>query len=154
MGRGNGLGMATSFLHENFCMEIVVTVPPSRYQLDPHNWRLNQVTYADSVRLSEPPRSSGAPQASWQWQKGWVRTLALVQNQGAPRTAVTYVPFADRTLPLEPRCYFETEDPDPEALVLLLLFLGDDRASKEPGGIRREGEGREASASRPFFMYA
>jgi LPS export ABC transporter permease LptG/LPS export ABC transporter permease LptF len=84
----------------------------TRYQLDAHTWRLNEVTYAASV-TSEPPESH---QPEWHWQKGWVRTLTLAGTQGATRTAVAYVPFADRVLPLEPRDYFETEDPDPDKM--------------------------------------
>jgi len=52
----------------------------------------------------------------WRWQKGWVRTLTLANTQGATRTAVAYSPFVDRILPLEPKGYFETEDPDPDKM--------------------------------------
>jgi LPS export ABC transporter permease LptG/LPS export ABC transporter permease LptF len=83
----------------------------TRYQLDPHTWRLNQVTYAETVTQSE-----GSRLPEWHWKKGWVRTLTLAGTQGATRTAVAFVQFADRVLPLEPRGYFETEDPDPDKM--------------------------------------
>jgi LPS export ABC transporter permease LptG/LPS export ABC transporter permease LptF len=85
----------------------------TRYQLDPHTWRLKEVTYADNVTQSESPESH---QPEWHWRKGWVRTLTMAGTQGAIKTAVTYVPFADRVLPLEPRGYFETEEPDPDKM--------------------------------------
>jgi lipopolysaccharide export LptBFGC system permease protein LptF len=85
----------------------------TRYQLDPHTWRLKEVTYADNVTQSESPESH---QPAWHWRKGWVRTLTMAETQGAIKTAVTYVPFADRVLPLEPRGYFETEEPDPDKM--------------------------------------
>jgi lipopolysaccharide export system permease protein len=87
----------------------------TRYQLDPRTWRLNEVTYADSVTASEPA-SLPSGQAGWRWQKGWVRTLTLADAGNATRLAVTYTPFADRRIPLEPRGYFETEDPDPDKM--------------------------------------
>jgi len=85
----------------------------TRYQLDANSWRLNEVTYADSVTRSEPLESLPP---EWHWQKGWVRTLTQAGSQQATRTAVAYVPFADRVLPLEPRDYFETEAPDPDKM--------------------------------------
>jgi LPS export ABC transporter permease LptG/LPS export ABC transporter permease LptF len=85
----------------------------TRYQLDPHTWRLNEVTYADSVTAFRPAASG---ETSWRWQKGWVRTLTLAHAENAARLAVSYMPFAERALPLEPRGYFETEDPDPDKM--------------------------------------
>jgi LPS export ABC transporter permease LptG/LPS export ABC transporter permease LptF len=92
----------------------------TRYQLDPHTWRLNEVTYADSVTQSQP---AGSQQHEWHWRKGWVRTLTLAGSQGATKTTVTYVPFADRVLPLEPRSYFETEEPDPDKMTYRQLAV-------------------------------
>jgi LPS export ABC transporter permease LptG/LPS export ABC transporter permease LptF len=88
----------------------------TRYQLDPDSWRLKEVTYADSVTLSDPPPESEPAPLEWHWQKGWVRTLTIARTESAARTAVTYMPFADRVLPLEPRGYFETEEPDPDKM--------------------------------------
>jgi LPS export ABC transporter permease LptG/LPS export ABC transporter permease LptF len=90
----------------------------TRYQLDPDSWRLREVTYADSVTPSDPPESA---QLEWHWQKGWVRALTLARTPSATRTAVTYVPFADRVLALEPRGYFETEEPDPDKMTFAQL---------------------------------
>jgi len=88
----------------------------TRYQLDSQTWRLNEVTYADSVTASDPVSTPVAHPTVWRWQKGWVRTLTLANTQGATRTAVAYSPFVDRILPLEPKGYFETEDPDPDKM--------------------------------------
>jgi lipopolysaccharide export LptBFGC system permease protein LptF len=82
----------------------------TRYQLDPQTWRLREVTFADSVTSSGPPDQSEPAPLEWHWEKGWVRTLTLSRTPSATKTAVTYLPFADRVLPLEPRGYFETEE--------------------------------------------
>jgi LPS export ABC transporter permease LptG/LPS export ABC transporter permease LptF len=79
----------------------------TKFRIDRSSWRLGEVTYADSI--SQPDASS------WHWQKGWVRTLTP-QAENATKTAVTFVPFVDRTLPLEPRSYFETDLPDPDKM--------------------------------------
>ena len=88
----------------------------TRYQLDPETWRLNEVTYADTVTASDPVSTLVVHPTVWRWQKGWVRTLTQANTQGATRTAVAYSPFVDRILPLEPKGYFETEDPDPDKM--------------------------------------
>jgi LPS export ABC transporter permease LptG/LPS export ABC transporter permease LptF len=84
----------------------------TRYQLDPQTWRLNEVTFADAVVVSEPI----SRESEWRWQKGWVRTLTLAHAEGATKPAVSYAQFADRVLPLEPKGYFETEAPDPDKM--------------------------------------
>jgi LPS export ABC transporter permease LptG/LPS export ABC transporter permease LptF len=86
----------------------------TRYQLARETWRLSEVTYADSV--SEPSGRSATSSPEWHWQKGWVRTLTQARPQGATKTTVTYVRFADRVLPLESKDYFNTEDPDPDKM--------------------------------------
>jgi LPS export ABC transporter permease LptG/LPS export ABC transporter permease LptF len=94
----------------------------TRYQLDSQTWRLNEVTYAETVTASEPPEPTPAD-TSWRWEKGWVRTLMLAGAEGAAKPAVTYAPFATRVLPLEPKGYFETEAPDPDKMTYTQLSL-------------------------------
>jgi len=88
----------------------------TRYQIDPDAWRLKEITYADSVTLSDVSPESPSPQLESRWQKGWVRTLSVARTEGSPRITAPYAPFADRMLPLEPRTYFETEELDPDKM--------------------------------------
>ena len=99
----------------------------TRYQLDSQTWRLNELTYAETVTASEPL----SLETPWRWQKGWVRTLTLAHAEGATKPAVTYAPFADRALPLEPKGYFETETPDPDKMTYreLALYVSQLKAS-------------------------
>ena len=90
----------------------------TRYRLDSPSWRLSEVVHADSVRQSETPGGAPAsPLPAWLWQKGWVRTFTETRSRSDAKTTVTFVPFANRVLPLEPRGYFETEEePDPDKM--------------------------------------
>ncbi len=85
------------------------------YHLDQKAWRLNTVTFADSVKrqpagaaaLAKDPRA-----LVWKGQNGWLQTVTTKRAKNVVKTAVIYEPFAERELPLEAPDYFKTETPD------------------------------------------
>jgi LPS export ABC transporter permease LptG/LPS export ABC transporter permease LptF len=82
------------------------------YQLDQSSWRLSSVTYADSIVPGPPNQSPDARDQTWKARNGWVRTVTLRKTKSAVKTAVTYQPFAERELRIEPPSYFKTETLD------------------------------------------
>jgi LPS export ABC transporter permease LptG len=89
------------------------------YHLDKQAWRLSAITYAENVGLAaaHPVNGgTGAHQSKWSAHKGWVATLTLRRSKNVVKTAVTYEPFAERELPLEPPGYFKTETPDAQKM--------------------------------------
>jgi LPS export ABC transporter permease LptG/LPS export ABC transporter permease LptF len=88
------------------------------YHLDQSSWRLSSITYAESV--SPAPRGAGAGAATaepaWSAHNGWVRTVTSRRTKNVVKTAVTYEPFAERELRLEPPRYFKTETPDAQKM--------------------------------------
>jgi lipopolysaccharide export system permease protein len=87
------------------------------YHLDQPAWRLSAITYAENVSPA-PPSAGGAhgPEPVWKARNGWVRTVTLRKTKNVVKTAVTYEPFAERDLPLEPPRYFKTETPDAQKM--------------------------------------
>jgi LPS export ABC transporter permease LptG/LPS export ABC transporter permease LptF len=84
------------------------------YHLDQRAWRLNSVTYADSVT---PRTAARAPREhEWKAQNGWLRTVTTRRTKNVMKTAVIYEPFAERELPLEAPGYFKTETPDAQKM--------------------------------------
>jgi lipopolysaccharide export LptBFGC system permease protein LptF len=89
------------------------------YHLDQQAWRLSAITYAESVSLAavRPANGgTGAHESKWSAHKGWVAMLRLRRSKNVVKTAVTYEPFAERELPLEPAGYFKTETPDAQKM--------------------------------------
>ena len=82
------------------------------YHLDQPAWRLRAVTYADKVSLAPASRAKAIQDPSWRAEHGWIRTVTSRRTKNVVKTAVTYEPFAERELPLEPPGYFKTETPD------------------------------------------
>ncbi len=77
------------------------------YRLDDTSWGLRSVTRADEATAARSEDGT----AGWVAQRGWTRDIALVGKPAAPRTQVTYTPFEQTTLTLEPPSYFKTDEP-------------------------------------------
>ncbi len=77
------------------------------YRPDVQTWRLARVVYATTVTRAD---------AQWAAHIGWERTFATPRHGGAAPTAVTYVPFDERALPLEPPEFFKAEEPDADRM--------------------------------------
>ena len=82
------------------------------YHLDQTSWRLSSVTYADSIVPRNLDQPASDRDAAWNARNGWVRTVTSRRTKSAVKTAVTYAPFAERDLRLEPPGYFKTETLD------------------------------------------
>lgn len=79
------------------------------YRLDDRTWGLQSVTRADQATAT---RAQGAStNGTWLAQHGWTRAIALVGKPEALRTEVSYAPFEETTLTLEPPAYFKTDEP-------------------------------------------
>jgi lipopolysaccharide export LptBFGC system permease protein LptF len=77
------------------------------YRLDDKTWGLRSVTRADQATATRVADGTN----SWLAQRGWTRDIALVGKAPALRTQVSYSPFDQTTLTLEPPSYFKTEEP-------------------------------------------
>ncbi len=86
------------------------------YHLDPAAWRLSAITYAEDVSLAAVPAASSARPPEWRAHKGWTAKVTLRRSKNVVKTAVTYEPFAERELRLEPPGYFKTETPDAQKM--------------------------------------
>jgi LPS export ABC transporter permease LptG len=82
----------------------------SAYRINPGAWRLDSVTYAKDVSLSQSHESAPV----WRGRQGWTRDFAVTMRGAVERTSVKYAPFAEKDLPLEPPSYFKTENIEPE----------------------------------------
>src|SRR6266853_3432580 len=82
------------------------------YHLDPQAWRLSAVTYAENVSLAVRDSAKGVREPAWRARNGWVQTVTSRRTKNVVKPAVTYEPFAERELALEPPGYFKTEPPD------------------------------------------
>jgi len=84
----------------------------TQYRLDRRTWRLSGMLFADAVS-SPAPVANTQQLRDWTAQRGWVRALTTARSGDVVKTAVSYTPFAERPLTLEPPAYFKTEVPDP-----------------------------------------
>jgi LPS export ABC transporter permease LptF/LPS export ABC transporter permease LptG len=88
----------------------------SLFQLDERAWRLRTVTRAQEVRLVRQTGADGQPVLAWRARQGWTREFGTAIRRNIARPVVTYTPFADRILTLEPPSYFKTEDPEADRM--------------------------------------
>ena len=94
----------------------------SMFQVDDSAWKLGALTFAKDVALSGQPGGEGRPALSWVAHEGWRREFSTAGRGPDEHTTVKYVPFAERTLSLEPPAYFkETEDPDADRMTFAEL---------------------------------
>ncbi|MCC7417211.1 MAG: LptF/LptG family permease [Acidobacteria bacterium] len=84
----------------------------STYQLDPGRWRLSGLMYARQVDLVR----NGGPTPGWTARDGWRRTFADPAGTDTGAVKVTYDPFTQRAIDLEPPDYFKTDEPDAERM--------------------------------------
>jgi LPS export ABC transporter permease LptG/LPS export ABC transporter permease LptF len=91
----------------------------STYRLEDRSWRLGALTFAREVELVRNSSADGGQTSAWQARDGWTRELAIGRKKNAksaPVVKVTYDPFVDRRVALEPPSYFKSEEPDPDAM--------------------------------------
>jgi LPS export ABC transporter permease LptG/LPS export ABC transporter permease LptF len=88
----------------------------SLFQMDHDEWRLRAVTRAQEVTLARQSATDGSSAVTWRAHQGWSREFTTTTRRDVVRTAVTYTPFADRSISLEPPSYFKTEEPEADRM--------------------------------------
>src|SRR5438067_1018785 len=91
------------------------------FRTDPAAWRLDGLTYADTVALERRAGADGLPSFTWIAHKGWDRELSTTIRPNAVRTSVEYTPFGERQLSLEPPGYFKSDEPDADRMTYAQL---------------------------------
>jgi lipopolysaccharide export system permease protein len=91
------------------------------FRADPAAWRLDGLTYADSVALERRAGADGLPSFTWIAHKGWDREFSTTTRRNAVRTSVEYKPFDERQLSLEPPSYFKSDEPDADRMTYAQL---------------------------------
>jgi LPS export ABC transporter permease LptF/LPS export ABC transporter permease LptG len=90
----------------------------SMYHLNEDNWQLDSLFYARNAGLVKHAGADGQPAMMWVAQNGWSREFSIAKptRHRAERPVVSYAPFAERTISLEPPAYFKTEDPEADRM--------------------------------------
>jgi LPS export ABC transporter permease LptG len=91
------------------------------FRTDPGTWRLDGLTYADTVALERRAGADGLPSLTWIARKGWDREFTTTTRRDAVRTSVEYKPFGERQLSLEPPSYFKSDEPDADRMTYAQL---------------------------------
>lgn len=86
------------------------------YRLDTARWRLGSLTRAATVRLAPRPEAAGRAELGWKASNGWTRTFSQTVKRTLVSDVVTYEPFGERDLALEPPAYFKSDEPAPEQM--------------------------------------
>jgi LPS export ABC transporter permease LptG len=85
----------------------------STYHLNDAAFRLDRLTYAGDVTLSQ---QNGDDSFTWVAHNGWTREFTTADARKASTAAVKYEPFTNLQLSLEPPVYFKTDDPDADRM--------------------------------------
>jgi len=105
----------------------------SMYHLNEDNWKLDSLFYARNAGLVKRAGADGQPAMLWVAQNGWSREFSVAKptRHRAERPVVSYAPFAERTISLEPPAYFKTEDPEADRMTYgqLKHYIGELQAS-------------------------
>jgi len=88
----------------------------SIFHLSESAWRLETLTYAADVGLVKQTGADEEPGPTWMARGGWTRKFSTATRHNAVRPVVTYKPFTERTLSLEPPAYFKTQEPDADRM--------------------------------------
>jgi LPS export ABC transporter permease LptG/LPS export ABC transporter permease LptF len=88
----------------------------TRFHVNDADWRLDALTYSDSVQLVRQPGGDGVPSLVWMARDGWDREFDVAKKRDTVRTVVNYRTFTAEPLSLEPPRFFSTEEPDAERM--------------------------------------
>ncbi len=86
------------------------------FKPDQATWKLTGLTYADDVAYA-----GKGDDRIWRATRGWDRAFVASRRSGAPGSTVSYTPFAESTLPLEPPSYFKTDEPEADRMTFAEL---------------------------------
>lgn len=89
------------------------------YHMDPRQWRLRAMTYADDA-VAAPEGTvvptEEEPPPTWIARRGWHREFTPSKQRRTEVTAVRYTPFDERPMAFDPPAYFKSEVPDAEMM--------------------------------------
>jgi LPS export ABC transporter permease LptF/LPS export ABC transporter permease LptG len=90
----------------------------SMFHLNEATWKLDALTYARDAALVPRSGADGQPVRMWIARSGWTRefTTAKARGRRPERPVVTYTPFSERAISLEPPAYFKTDDPEADRM--------------------------------------
>ncbi len=88
----------------------------SMFHLNEHSWQLETLTYAADAWPVKQAGTEEEPAPTWMARGGWTREFTIAARRNASRPVVSYKPFTERTLSLEPPTYFKTESPDADRM--------------------------------------
>ena len=86
------------------------------YHFEPARWGLRSLTRASHAKLVTQTGPDGTPVELWAATDGWSRAFSEAGRGAAARRKAAYVPFAEKTLSLEPASYFKSDEPAPEQM--------------------------------------
>jgi LPS export ABC transporter permease LptG len=106
----------------------------SIFHLNESAWKLDSLVYAKDAALVTHEGADGQPVLMWVARNGWTReftTAKPTRRRNAQRPAVTYTPFAERAISLEPPGYFKTDEPEADRMTYreLKRYIGELQAS-------------------------
>jgi LPS export ABC transporter permease LptF/LPS export ABC transporter permease LptG len=78
------------------------------YRLDDRTWGLQSVTRADEATAT---RAATGTTATWIARRGWTRDISVGSQSEGLQADVSYTPFTETKLTLEPPAYFKTDEP-------------------------------------------
>jgi LPS export ABC transporter permease LptG len=83
----------------------------SQFRPDKTTWRLSGLTYANEVHYVKDGSN-----LVWDARQGWDREFTIARRRNVDVAAVSYHPFAERRLPLEPPKYFKDDRPEADRM--------------------------------------
>ena len=86
------------------------------YHFEPSRWGLRSLTRAAHAKLMTQTGPDGTPVELWAATDGWSRAFSETVRGKSVRSRAAYVPFAEKTLSLEPSSYFKSDEPAPEQM--------------------------------------
>jgi LPS export ABC transporter permease LptF/LPS export ABC transporter permease LptG len=105
----------------------------SMFHVNENSWKLESLIYAKEAALVKRDGADGQPVLMWMAHEGWTRefSTAKATRQRAERPLVTYAPFAERAISLEPPAYFKTAEPEFDRMTYgeLKRYIGQLQAS-------------------------
>jgi LPS export ABC transporter permease LptF/LPS export ABC transporter permease LptG len=102
----------------------------SMYHLNESTWKLESLIYAKDAALVKRDGADGQPVLMWVARSGWAReftTAKPTRRRNTARPAVSYTPFAERAISLEPPGYFKTDEPEADRMTYgqLKRYIGE-----------------------------
>lgn len=82
------------------------------YHLDPKQWRLLAMTFAEDAVATEPLDDAN----NWTARRGWRRDFTSEGRRRREVTQVRYTPFDERVVQFDPPAYFKSDVPDAEMM--------------------------------------